>query len=88
MIDQYDQLEIRCPMLGHPLKFSYCRSTTDGKPCRKIRDCWYTRIPIQDFLQQHFASDVLRGFDAAPRAKVSSLVELIEQAKARNENLK
>lgn len=84
MISQYDKLEIRCPMLGHSLHFSYCRSTVGENPCRRIFDCWFQRFPVQDFMQKHFSKEILDKLSAPPKAKMLSLIELIEQAKKNN----
>ena len=81
---QYDDLDIRCPMLGHPLYFKYCRSTHENKPCRKIYDCWFNRIDIETFMNENFDEATIEAIKSPPKPKVLSLVELIEQAKKRN----
>ncbi len=86
MITEYDHLEIRCPMLGHPLNFFYCRSTDSNTPCRKIYNCWYQRFPIQHFMQAHFEPDDLDKITAPPKPKVLSLLELIEKAQMTKKN--
>jgi hypothetical protein len=86
MITDYDHLEIRCPMLGHPLYFSYCR-TTDGKsPCRRIFNCWFQRLPVQQFIQDHYPKGILEKLSAPPKPKMQSLLELIEKAQNTKKN--
>ena len=82
MITDYDDQEIYCPMLGHLLKFSYCRSTDGTTPCRKILNCWYQRFPVQEFMLSHFSEESIRKITAPPKNKVLSLLELIEKSEA------
>jgi len=80
MNTEHDDQEIYCRMLGHPLRFSYCRSTDGNAPCRKIIDCWYQRFPVEKFLHDNFPKSVLEKIGAPLRDKVLTLLELIEQA--------
>jgi hypothetical protein len=86
MIDQYDHLEIRCPMLGHPLNFHYCRTTTRAVPCRKLFDCWYERLPVQEFAAEFFDQQTIAAMVQPPPPKILSLLELIERARASQKN--
>lgn len=82
MIDQYDDLETRCPMLGHPLTFRYCRTTSGDTPCRRLLDCWFERIPVREYADEYFSAETLAKLTAPPKPKMLTLLELIEQAKA------
>ncbi len=79
----FDELEMRCPRLGGPVHFGYCRQAKKGaKPCFKILDCWWQRFDVAS----HLAACLTREeFEALgrhrPRAKVASLIDLIDQAK-------
>jgi hypothetical protein len=86
MLTQYDNLEIRCPMLGHPLNFSYCRSTDGDKPCRRIFNCWFQRMPVEQFIDDNFPAGTKEKLNAPPKPKVLSLVELIEKAQKSKKN--
>jgi len=86
MITDYDHLEIRCPMLGHLLKFSYCRTTDGNTPCRSIFNCWFQRIPVQQFIQDNFPKGTVEKITAPPKPKMQSLLELIEKAKNTKKN--
>ena len=79
---EHDHLEIRCPMLGHPLNFSYCRSANSGEPCRKIFDCWFTRIDIKKFVNENFSNETISKLSAPPKPKVLSILEIAQQAMA------
>ena len=73
---------IRCPRLGHQIEFSYCRSENRGLPCFKILDCWHSHFEVVEFLKEELApAEWEKTFNAPPKPKLVSLVELIEQAR-------
>ena len=78
-----DEFQIRCPKLGHQIFFSYCRGENFGSPCFKTLDCWYPYFPVADFLKSDLSAEEWDNtFVKPPKAKVVSLVELIERAQA------
>ena len=88
MLSEHDQDVLpRCPRLGHELTFGYCRQEMRGKPCRLILDCWWERFDVRSFLQANLAEEAMAQVERAnadpPPSKVSSLVDLIQQAKDR-----
>ena len=82
MIEQYDEEVCRCRMLGHDVPFRYCR-TGNGRPCSKIFDCWYERMPVEDFIRRHYSQEEIDQILSPPKPKIVTLVELIEKAKGR-----
>ncbi len=80
MITDNDHLEIRCPMLGHLLNFSYCRSANAGEPCRKILDCWFERFDVENFAKEHFPKEALVKITSPPKPKMLSIVEIAQRA--------
>jgi len=84
MDEHYDNEEIYCRKLGHHLRFKYCRTESGERPCRKIADCWFDKIPIGEFLRENYGEKELASILAAPRAKAATLVELIERARKRD----
>ena len=79
-----DEFEIRCPRLGHPICFSYCRSENRGLPCFKALDCWFEHFQVEAFFQGELTPEEWeRIFSGPPKSKMLSLVELIEEAKKR-----
>ena len=80
-----DALERRCPRLGGPVTFAYCRQGGDDQgPCFKILDCWYERFDVVAVMEAEFGADGLAALRRAqPRPKVASLLDLIAQAKER-----
>ena len=80
---QYDKERIYCRRLGHWLSFTYCRQEKNGLPCFKIMDCWFGKLPIEDFLKENFKEGEISYIFKPPKQKITSIIELIEQAKNR-----
>jgi hypothetical protein len=76
--------KIRCPRLGHQISFAYCRVENRGLPCFKTIDCWFQHFPVESHLRLELTPEQwTRTFKSPPRPKMLSLLDLIEQAKAR-----
>jgi hypothetical protein len=86
MSDQQDSLVRRCPRLGNPVPFNYCGICGDEQqPCFKILDCWWEHFDVVQYLKDNLSEDQFnRLTQARPKSKVTSLIELIEQARKRN----
>ncbi len=84
-IEHYEQ---RCPRLGNPVSFSYCLKDGDkGQPCWKIADCWWEYFDVMTYLRENLPEKIVdRLINTRPKQKITSLIELIEQAKKRNQN--
>jgi len=82
---RFDQESIYCRKLGHHLNFSYCRSERRGKPCRKIIDCWFEKIPIQDFLADFYSPEEIQEILKPPAPKLNYILELIKQSSAKKQ---
>ena len=81
-----DHLTRRCPRLGGPVSFHYCRQCGDGgEPCWKVFDCWWETFDIVTYMKASLAADQFESLlQTRPKHKVGSLVDLIAQAKKRN----
>ncbi len=79
-----DDAELHCRMLGHAVPFRYCRSATEGLPCRLVQECWQGRFDVHAFLQARYTPEQIQEILAPSKPKLASIVELIEQARARN----
>ncbi len=81
-IQDKDLLNRRCPRLGGPVSFRYCRENAeDGTPCWKIMECWWETFDVLTYLKRHLSSEnfnTLMG--KKPKPKIESLVELIQKA--------
>lgn len=80
-----DRLERRCPRLGGAIDFAYCRSQGEGTlPCFKIFDCWWEIFDVVGFFRSRLSeADFQAIARARPRPKITSILELVEQAKKR-----
>jgi len=83
-IERFDEQEKYCPVLGHHLKFGYCRVLREGLPCSKIRFCWDGRLPISEFLEVNFTQEEFDKIFNLPKNKVTTLLSLIERAQNRS----
>ena len=88
MLTKYDQEILpRCRRLGHEVTFGYCRQENHGVPCRSIFDCWWERFEVRAFLRANLPEDIMAQLESAtaepPRAKVLSLLDLVQQTKER-----
>jgi len=84
-----DDLQRRCPRLGGPVAFKYCRlAGTDRRACWKIADCWWERFDVITYLKEILSETELKTLlEARPKPKMASILELIEQARNRaNDN--
>lgn len=70
-------------MLGHDIHFSYCRSPGRDLPCRKVFDCWWETFDVKAFIEHHFTAEQIEQILAPPPGKTTTLVDLINQARAR-----
>jgi len=83
-MESFDDLEIRCPRLGHEVRFAYCRNEAGELPCFRVLLCWESLIPVAALLQKQMTPEAWERFcQQESRDKVSSLIELIEAAKKR-----
>ena len=79
----HDDRRRYCPMLGHEVGFSYCRSTSGDQPCGRVFDCWRETFDVEGFLRPHLSDDQVRRIEAPRPDKAATLVELIAQARQR-----
>jgi len=78
----YDKLEMRCPRLGGPVSFAYCRDHAgQAGPCPGILDCWWQRFDVADHLQRRLAPEAWAALRRPhPAPKIATLVDLIAAA--------
>ncbi len=79
----FDELEMRCPRLGGPVNFGYCRRADRGnRPCFKVMDCWWQRFDVAGHLAACLTREEFETLGRhRPPDKLTSLIDLIEQAK-------
>lgn len=80
-INIFDEEEGYCRMLGHYVPFKYCRTVTNMLPCYRILDCWFERLPIEEFVAAHYTAEERGKIFRQPKSKLSSIIEIIERVK-------
>jgi hypothetical protein len=85
-IDAHDRRNRRCPMLGHPVPFSYCRAPGRDLPCPRVFDCWWETFEVVAFIRSHFSEAQIAEITQPKPDKAATLVELIERAKRAKES--
>ncbi len=81
-----DELERRCPRLGHSVFFQYCMTCGEDNilPCFKLGDCWWEYFDVAAYLKTKLTEEQFGRFICSkPKPKVASLLDMIEQAKKR-----
>jgi hypothetical protein len=82
----HDEREIRCPKLGHELTFAYCRREGGHLPCARIIRCWESLFSVESFMRDTLDAETWDAFcRQAPPDKMTTLLDLIEKAKARQQ---
>ena len=82
-LGDHDALETRCPRLGGPVSFHYCRLFAGNDlPCWKVFDCWWETFDVAGFLKQALSDTAFQRLaESKPKPKMLSLVELIAQTR-------
>lgn len=83
MIEENDSRELYCRMLGHMLNFHYCRTMKEGLPCGKIRDCWFSSISVDDFLDAHYDAEEKKLIFSEPKSRLQMILESAQRARER-----
>jgi hypothetical protein len=80
-ITQYDDTEIwRCPQLGGPVTFHYCRRMNADLPCPNLIRCWEKQIDVVPFLETHYTSDVIDTVFANPqKGRIGSIFDTLNR---------
>ena len=76
-------LQRRCPRLGGPVTFHYCRSCSGSQGvCWKVIDCWWEMFDVVRYLKDTLSEEEFQGLmKTHPKPKMTSLLELAYKAK-------
>ena len=84
MKTEHDDKLIRCPKLGDEMTFAYCLQESGELPCARIVRCWSPFFDVESFIQQKMTPEQWDCFiNSRHPDKVTSLIEMIEAAKAK-----
>jgi hypothetical protein len=81
---RYDRRETYCRSLGDCIHFSYCRAAGGAEPCDKILDCWIGRLPIVEFLREHYGQQVLQKLASPRQDRLQRLASIAERTLGKN----
>ena len=77
IMEEYDDLEIYCRKLGHHITFSYCQEPGSEKVCSSVRDCWYGRIDIDEYLENRYSPEELKEALKPGLPKITGIMEVL-----------
>lgn len=75
--------EIRCRRLGHEVPFDYCQTLEGHTVCPLIRDCWWERMDIDAYLEEHLSPEALKALrhPPPPGPRLGKIIDLAMKAK-------
>lgn len=72
----------RCPQLGGPVTFEYCRRMNDKLPCYNLFRCWGEKIDLQTWLTENFTQEEIQQAMAKPaNMRIQSIFDVIQSVK-------
>ena len=76
----FDALEIwRCPQLGNPVTFKYCRVMNGRLPCPRIVSCWGGTIDVMACLGQCLSPEALKSvLETPPKDRMTRIVDTLK----------
>lgn len=82
---RYDHhLISRCPQLGNPVTFGYCRGLSQSLPCPRVVSCWGGVFDIEGFLREHFDPvELSRAWSRARRGRVEIIADTLRRVHER-----
>ncbi len=82
MKTEHDHQLIRCPKLGDEMTFAYCLTEAGNLPCTRVISCWQSAFDVEALLRKRLKpADWERFACAQPKDKMTTLIEIIENAK-------
>lgn len=80
-LKKYDAIEKwRCPQLGGPVTFEYCRRMHVGLPCNQLFNCWNGQIDVQAYLDENFTQEELNSvFEKPSPGRVGTMVDVLKK---------
>lgn len=80
-LTQFDAMDIwRCPQLGGPVTFDYCRRMNGGLPCRKLHACWRQKLDVEQFLAEHYTDEEMQtAFHQPPQGRMDTIFDVLNK---------
>lgn len=78
----YEEKVIRCPKLGGPITFNYCKMESGARPCSRALTCWAGYFHVESHFRQILTPEEFHAcFEMPPASRVTTLLELVERAR-------
>jgi hypothetical protein len=78
----YEEKQIRCPKLGGPVNFEFCRVEGRELPCGRAVACWSHYFDVEAYFRERLKpADFEKCFVQPQPTKLCTLIELIEKAR-------
>jgi hypothetical protein len=80
---ELDRIELwRCPQLGGPVTFGYCRVMNEGRFCGRTVKCWGGTAVVVEYLERRFTAEELAAMMGAQGTdRVGRIVDAVKRAK-------
>lgn len=70
----------RCPQLGGPVDFGYCRQMSEGMPCGRLVICWSETLDVAAFLEQHYSPAQIAEIESrATRGRIDIISQTLQR---------
>ena len=77
----FDKLETRCPRLGGPVPFRYCKKTNNGLPCSKSLICWEAAFPVREYMLRALTpEEMIQVFESPPQPRLEAILNAARAA--------
>ncbi len=82
-LTKYDELNMwRCPQLGGPVNFDYCRCINKQLPCFNLFRCWGNQIDLQTWLDENYTQDEIKqAMDKPENLRLKSMFDVLQTMK-------
>ncbi|MBN1345063.1 MAG: hypothetical protein JXQ73_20380 [Phycisphaerae bacterium] len=84
-ITRHDEKPLwRCPQLGGPVTFEYCRKVNRSLPCVRLAVCWGEQLDVPGFLLDHYDESQRAQIEAtAGRGRMDIISETLQRVLSR-----
>ncbi|MBZ0256804.1 hypothetical protein K8I31_12130 [bacterium] len=79
----HDEREMwRCPQLGGPVTFDYCRRMNKKLPCYNLFRCWGEKLDLQTWLTENFTQEeIQQAMEKPANMRIQSIFDVIQSVK-------
>ena len=86
-VEQHDALDKwRCPQLGGPVRFHYCRVMNGGLPCTQLQGCWETIFDVPAYLEEHFTAEERLQIQTSALSRLDTIFQVLSRLEREPQN--